>query len=77
MHTSVRRVLQTALVTGGLVVAGASFTQPWIAFAGLLLVGLGVMVRRTATARRSRKSPFTHPALLDRVPTQRGESPSR
>ena len=95
MHTSVRRALQTALVTGGLVVAGASMAHaeepatagaavladtgwtPWLAFAGVCLVALGVVLRRVATTRRSTKSPFTHPALLDRVPTQRGETPAR
>ena len=91
MHTSVRRALQTVLVTGGLVVAGASTAHaeepgaavladtgwtPWLAFAGVCLVALGVVLRRVATTRRSTKSPFTHPALLDRVPTQRGESPA-
>ena len=47
---------------------------PWLAFAGVCLVALGVVLRRAATTRRSTKSPFTHPALLDRVPTQRGET---
>ena len=93
MHTSVRRALQTALVTGGLVVAGASTAHaedpagpavlagtgwtPWLALAGVCLVVLGVGLRRTATTRRSTRSPFTHPALLDRVPTQRGETRAR
>ena len=93
MHTSVRRALQTALVTGGLVAAGASTAHaedlagaavladtgwtPWLAFAGVCLVALGVILRRASTTRRSTKSPFTHPALLDHVPTQRGETPAR
>ncbi|MDQ0375420.1 hypothetical protein [Cellulomonas humilata] len=93
MHTYVRRALRTALVTGGLVVAGAPMAHaeepagaamladtgwaPWLAFAGVCLVALGVVLRRVATTRRSTKSPFTHPALLDRVPTQRGETPAR
>ena len=50
---------------------------PWLAAAGGLLVALGVALRRSATVRRSTRSPFTHPALLDRVPTQRGETPAR
>ncbi|GEL99200.1 hypothetical protein CTE05_27470 [Cellulomonas terrae] len=61
---------------GGAVLADTGWT-PWIAFAGLFLVALGVTLRRTATTRRSTRSPFTHPALLDRVPTQRGETPAR
>ncbi|WP_456787723.1 hypothetical protein [Cellulomonas sp. P5_C5] len=93
MHNLVRRSLHTALVTGGLVVAGASTAHaaepaaaaaladtgwtPWLAFAGVCLVALGVVLRRSATTRRSTKSPFTHPALLDRVPTQRGETRAR
>ena len=95
MHNYVRRALQTALLTGGLVAAGASTAHaeesatagaavladtgwtPWLAFAGLCLVALGVALRRAATTRRSTTSPFTHPALLDRVPTQRGETTAR
>ena len=62
MHISVRRALQTALVTGGLVAAGAPMAHaeepagaamladtgwtPWLAFAGVCLVALGVVLRR-------------------------------
>src|SRR5690349_15163681 len=126
MHTYVRRALQTALVTGGLVAAGASMAHaeepphdtlvavdlpaaattlpattvpgtvpgtepgatvgaavladtgwaPWLAFGGGGMIALGLALRRTSTVRRSTRSPFTHPALLDHVPTQRGGPPA-
>jgi hypothetical protein len=70
------------LAAGGTTTANATALvdtgwTPWAAIAGVALIGLGLTVRRTASRRRSTRSPFTHPALIDRVPTQRGEPSAR
>lgn len=76
MHTYVRRALQAALVSGGLLAAGAFVahtlpgTELWLAAVALLL--LVVAVRRHARAGRA--PDHHHPGRLPFVPHQRGPS---